>query len=92
MFFIAFRVAAIAAGAASAVAASQESERKRLGLPPPPPKSAEEIARLDKLSREGENMMIAWIMFEAVLFASVITMAIYLLIRIVFAAKGIKLP
>jgi len=92
MFSTAIRIAMIAQSAASQVAASQERERIRLGLPPPPPKSPEEIARLDKLSKEGDRLMIAWFIVSAVAFASFWTALIYIAIKIAFASQGLKFP
>jgi len=95
MIFLPFQIAAMCSSIAIQQAARQEAERIRLGLPlppPPPPKSPEEIAHLEKLSRQGDRLMIAWFLFGAVCFTAPPTLLLYIVIKIAFAKQGIQWP
>ncbi len=94
MIFAPFIIAAQASAIAAKAMAARNAERAKLGLPPiePTKLSPEETARLEKLSKEGDFLMITWLIFGGILFTVPWAAFIYCVIKIAFARQGIPWP
>ncbi len=75
------------------VAEQQALQRQRLGLPPPPappPKTPEQIAKEKREDRVAVSAIVLICLLECAVFTAPFVMLIYVVIKIMFAQKGIK--